>query len=300
MPMISENWAEQLEPGLRKIFDLAGKKEKDYLGLMYNVENSTKAQETNQGIGDLGLMEEWGATGNKVAYEDIKKGYTSNYIHRKYSKGTQIERELVDDEQYGEIKKRVKNLRMVEYRTIQYHAASVFNNAFNASYKGPDNVALCSASHPKAPNSSAVTSNFGAYALTQENVTTVRNNMRRWEDDKANQFLVMPDTIVVPTEGLEPALVIAGTDEKPGTTDHGINVWKGKFNVIEWPWLTDPDAWFMMDSERAKMFLNWFWRRKPGFKATEDFDTEIAKYATIARFSYGWDDFSFIYGCKPA
>lgn len=295
--LVSENWAELLLPGLRTIFDKHLKNLKDYLPVIFNVEKSNKAQEFNMGIGSLGLMEEWSKSGNQVAYEDIHKGFKATYTHKKYSKGMQIERELVDDDLYSEIKKRTRNLAQTVYYTRQYYAASVLNNAFNASYPGPDGVALCATNHPKSPNDATTWSNAGNYDLTADNVEAVRNAMMMWTDDKGNLLAINPDTLIVPPALRKPALVIADSDKEPDTAENNVNIWRGSLNVIEWPFLTNPKAWFMVDMQRMKNFLNWFDRRIATLESEKVFDTEVAKYKTVARFSFGWDDPSFVFGC---
>lgn len=298
--LISDNWAELMLPGLRKIYDIQNKTKRDYLSEIFNVENSTKQQEFNLGVGELGVMEEWQSSGAKIAYEDFSKGFKSTYTHQKYSKGIVIERELVDDDQYSEIKKRVKKLSRVTYFTTQKQAASVFNNSFNASYYGPDAKALCSATHPKMPGSSSTFSNVGTLELNAANVETTRTNMLAWTDDKGNELMIMPDTLLVPPALRKTALVLAQTKEEPDTTDHGINVWYGNLSVIEWPFLTDTNAWFFVDKERMKEGLNWFWRRKPDFGDKVEFDDEVAKYKCVGRWSFGWDTADWLYGHNPS
>lgn len=297
---ISDNWGELLLPGLRKIYDKHQKMHKDYLSLIFNVENSSKAQEFSLGVGELGTMTEWQDSGAKVDYEDFGKGFKTTFTHKKYSKGIQLERELLDDDLYAEIKKRVRKLSRVVYFTTQKHAASVFNNAFSASHTGPDAKALCATDHPKMPGSSSTYSNKGTAALDAQAVEDVRTAMLAWTDEKGNEMLVMPDTILVPPALRKKALVIAETDEEPDTTDHGVNVWKGHLNVIEWPFLTDTNAWFLCDKARMQENLTWFWRRKPDFADKMEFDDEVSKYRVIGRWSFGFDMADWIYGNNPS
>jgi len=300
MTIIADNWAVELLPGLRNHFTKQLKQGKDYIPLLFNVENSTKAQEFNQGVGELGLMEEWQSSGSKIAYEDFNIGFKSIYTHKKYSKGVVVDRDMVDDEQYGTIIKKAKKLAIVGFNTTQYHAASVFNNAASGSYLGPDSKPLCSASHPIAPGSSTVWSNLGALELTAENVETVRTAMAGWQDDKGNPIDITPDTILVPSALRKKARIIAETDDEPEQSDYATNIWAGNLRVIEWNRLTDTNGWFLIDSQREKLFLNWYWRRKLDFKDTVVFDDESAKYAVLARFSYGWDEASFLYYNNPS
>lgn len=297
MTIVSDNWAELLEPGLRSIFDKHMKQMKDYVPQLFSVETSTKAAEHILGIGSIGTMDEW--TG-RVSYEEFNKGYKKTFTHVKYSKGIQLERELVDDDQYAEIKNRVKMLARSVYFSRQQHGASVFNNAFNGTYAGADGVALCSASHPYSPSDSTVQSNTGTSALDPEAVDATRVLMTAWKDDKGNLLNINPDTIIVPPSLSKTARIIAETDEEPFTTDHGINIYKGALSVIEFPFLTDANNWFLVDMSRARECLFWFDRRKADFANETDFDTEVAKYRAIGRWSYGWCDWSFLYGHNVA
>lgn len=300
MGMISANWKELMEPNLRTIWDKSTKTHKDFVETLFKVESSKKQLETNMGIGSVGLMEQWEDSGGQVAYEEINKGFTSQYIHRKYSKGIQIERELLEDDQYREISKRVRGLSQTVYHTKQVHGASVFNNAFNTNFKGPDGKPLCAADHPLSPFNANTYKNADVLTLTADNVEKCRTEAMSWTDDKGNLIPVNLDTIIVPPSLRKSAMVIADTDGEPDTDLNNVNVWKGALNVIEYPFLTNPKAWFLMDSERAAMFLMWFNRRVPKLENGEDFDTEVAKYKTVGRWSFGWDDPSFIFGNNPA
>ncbi len=296
--LVSDNWAELLLPGLRTIFNKHMKKKRDYLPVIYNVEKSNKAQEFNLGTGGLGLMEEWNSSGRQVAYEDIHKGFKATYTHKKYSKGLEIERELLDDDLYAEIKKRTRSLSQSVYYTRQYYAALTFNQAFNDTYAGPDNKALCSTAHPLSPTDTTTWSNAADLALNADNVEKVRNYMKEWTDDKGNLLAINPDTLIVPSALRKAALVIADSDKEPDTADNNVNIWRGSLNVIEWDFLTNPKAWFMVDMERMKNFLNWYDRRIAKLEIDkQNFDTEVGKYKVVNRFSFGWDDPSFVFGC---
>lgn len=305
--LISSNWADLLDPGLRKLYDKHIGQLKDNIPALFNVEKSTKAAEYNLGFGALGTMDEWSSTGSQVSYEDIAKGYKSTYTHKKYSKGVKVERELVDDDQYGEIKKRVRNLAQSVWYTRQTQAAGVFNGAFTGvgidgrPMVGPDGLPLCSAAHPVAPSSATTYANAGVRALTADNVEATRTAMLTWQDDKGNLLAMNPDCIVVPPSLRKAALVIADSPQEPSTTNNDINIWKGSLMVIEWPFLTDTNAWFMCDKQRQSQFLNWYDRRVPSLEADRaNFDDESAAWKTVGRWSFGWDDASFIYGNNPS
>jgi len=52
----------------------------------------------------------------------------------------------------------------------------------------------------------------------------------------------------------------------------------------------------MVDSTRMKLFLEWFDRRKADFADEVDFDSEMAKYRVVGRWSFGASEWSFLYG----
>ena len=295
--MISDNWDELMLPGLRTIFNQQIKKSKDFVGELFTVEKSTKQAEFNQGIGSLGMMDEWGASKNQVSYEDVNKGYKASYVHRKYSKGLTLERELVEDDQYGEIKKRVRLLTQSVYFTRQYYGALLFNEAFNATYAGPDAVALCSASHPYSPVNAAVQSNAGTAVLNATNLETARTAMMGWKDDKGNLLVVEPDLLIVPPALRKAALVIADSTGEPDVSDNNVNIWHGSVDVVEYKFLTSSTAWFLADKTRMNAFLHWYDRRIAKLEMDrENFNSEVGAYKVVNRFSYGHDDWSFIYG----
>jgi phage major head subunit gpT-like protein len=298
--LLEKNWPELLQPDLRVVFDKHSQKYADFIGEVANAETSTKYQEINLGMGELSTMDPW--TG-QVAYEDFQKGYKVTYTAQKYSKGISIERELLEDDMYNAIKQRVQKLSYSVYFTRQTQFASVFLGAFSgagwrgSSMLGPDALPLCSAVHPAIPGSTTYINNTGVLSLTAQNLEATRTLMMQWTDDKGNLIMINPDTIVVPPSLRKIAKIIAETDEEPETTDHGVNVWHGALKVIELPFISAfSNTWFLIDSERAKLYFNWYDRRKPDFDDKVEFDSEVAKYKVVGRWSFGWDDPSWVYG----
>ncbi len=293
--MNSAQFGDFLLANLRDIFTKHLDKLPDYKGILYNVETSKKAQEFNHGLGSMGKMRPWNDTGAQVYYDTTRRGYKATYTHEKFSVGLPLERELLEDAQYPEIKGQTKAIADSVYYTIQEFVAQPFNEC--ESFLGPDSKALCATDHPLAPDNSATWSNKGSYALTPDNVETVRNLMKNWTDDRGNKLMINPNMLIVPKEYRKAAKVIADTDNEPFTTDYGVNIWKGALDVLEFDFL-DSGVWFMVDKNRMKRFLKWYDRRKPTIEkdGKEDFDSEIIKYKAVGRWSFGFDDASFIFG----
>lgn len=306
---ISEQWAELLEPGLRSIFYLTFSElaADSRVPMLFNDIPSTKAAEYFLGVGG---MSDWNAYKGAIEYDDPEQGFKTTLSHEEYVKGFKVERKLVDDDQYNIINARPRQLAMSAMRTREKHAASVFNNAFAISYVGGDSKPLCeTAGHPYSPSNPTTQTNEGTYTLTYDNIVTVRRLMREFKDDKGEIVAINPDTILVPPELEETANSIVATmgggPQKPDTMDyHARLVGQGAkvaMNVVTWDYLTDNNAWFMLDSRLAKIHLLWINRTALEFALdpTSDFRLE-ARYRGYMRYSYGWSDWRFIFGSNPS
>ena len=293
--MISENFGEFLLANLRDVFTQHIDSLPDYKQTFYNVNTSKKAQEFNHGLGSIGKMQEWNSSNGQVYYDTVRAGYKATYTMEKFSIGLPLERELFEDTQYPQVKDRTKALADSVYYTIQEFVAQPFNEC--ETFIGPDSKALCATDHPLGPNNSSTQSNKGSYALTPDNVETVRNAMKNWTDDRGNKLMINPNMLIVPKEYRKAAKIIADTDNEPYTTDYGVNVWKGALDVVEFDFL-DSGVWFMADKNRMKRFLKWYDRRKPTIEkdGKEDFDSEIIKYKAVGRWAKGYDCWSWCYG----
>jgi hypothetical protein len=294
--MIRENFNEFLLANIRETFTLHLKDLPDYKSTFYNVLTTKKAQEMNHGMGAMGKMRNWDDTNSQVYYDTVRAGYPANYVMEKFSIGLPIEREWLDDVQYEKVKDQTKTIADSVYYTIQEdHVAEPFNDC--ESFLGPDDKALCATDHPLGPDNSSTQSNKGSYALTPENVETVRNLMKAWTDDRGNKILINPNMLIVPKGYRKAAKIIADTDNEPYTNDYQVNIWKGALDVVEFDFLDD-GAWFMVDKNRMKRFLKWYDRRKPVVEndGQPDFDSEVIKYKAVGRWQKGFDHWNFLYG----
>lgn len=296
MPITREQWAE-VEGVVSEYFELGAKKKKDFNALLYNTQKSSRSQENHLGIGSIGQMAPWTGT---VSYDEFRKGFQKGYRHAKYSKGLQFEEEVFRFEEFGEIEKRSRVLLDAVYKTYQAHGVSTFNNAFDASLKGPDNVALCSASHPYSPSDNTLQSNVDTLALTMPNLKTVFNRMSMFKDDRGDLSFVMPNVLLTGIEYREEALKICGPqagDKEPFTAENDANIYKGDLTYIYHPLITGK-KWFLIDRDRMLNYLYWYNARNPMPVTDRDFNTEIMSFAVIGMFSYGWDHWDWIFGCS--
>ncbi len=118
--------------------------------------------------------------------------------------------------------------------------------------------------------------------------------MRGTTDDKGQKILVKPDTLLVNPYLEKEANILMRTSGRVSTNYNDINPYQNRLTIKVWDYLTDTQAWFVIDSGMHQ--LNFFWRVKPTFGQDESFDTDVALYKTRCRFSYGFSDFRGIWG----
>ncbi len=317
MSMISENWGNLLVPGLRKVFHtrLRARDELFKRTQVFPVDTSQRAFEDLQGIGELGTQgwNEFEKTG-RVTYDEFEPTWKTRLEHREFAQGLVIRRKLMDDNQYAAagipraITGRVEKLADSAAVHREKSAAALFTNAFTDSGQdsegfdvaGADGVGLCSTAHPASASNTATQSNEGTLALSAANLTTTALLMREFTDDRGELISVRPDTLLVPPELEELALQIVGSDRVLGNANNDININKGRYNVVSWDYLTDSNAWFVIDSVLKSEHLVWLDRTAPEFLGEGDFDTLQAKFRGYQRFSRGWDHWGWVYGQNPS
>lgn len=297
MAIQSGNYARLLEPGLRKIFFETYKEKPEQYRKFMNVLTSEKAVETDMRMGGFTMWNPKGSL-DSTEYEDPKGQGLHMYKHVTFSKGFQIEKEMVDDEQYNIIAKMPKALARAARATIESHAASVLNDAFTAKPENFNGEALISDSHALLGEPGVTTSNFiGNLALTEQNLEIAMKLAAEQVDERGLKIQVMPDTLIVPRSLEFTAEKIVKSVHLPGTDLNDINPLQGRFKVVVLDYLIDDGRWFVLDSTMNP--LNFFWRERLNFKRETDFDTDAAKFKGRMRFSYGWTDFRGILGAKP-
>jgi phage major head subunit gpT-like protein len=295
MPLTAGNFADLLKPGLKSIFDIGMSRPRPMMEMLFGVDSSTRFEEQYQGMGSQGLVPPFDGT---VPYYDFDAGYRTDIRNYEFAMGTQVERRLVDDDQYGQIRRRATSLVDSFNTSIETDAANVFINAFTdsgtnrmgASTNGADGVALLSAAHPHSPaNSGTTQANEGTLALNIDNLDSTRQAMRNFTDDKDQLLGINPNMLLVPPELERDAtqLINERAVWEPGSAQYDVNMFAGRFQLVVWDRLTDSNAWFLIDSALMKSHLIWQWRIRPEFSQAEDFDGLTAKFRGYMRYGIG-------------
>ena len=314
--MISENWANLLTPGLRMVFRtrMRAREELYKRTAIFPTDTSQRAFEDFQGVGELSTKgwDEFELTG-RVPYDAPDPWYKTRLEHREFAKGISVKRKLMDDNLYPgapiprTITQRVEILADSAALYREKSAAEVFINAFTDTgvdsagfpVAGADGVGLVSTAHPLGPSNAATQSNEFTLALTAANLQTVKLAMREFTDDTGEMIASHPDTLVIPPELEETAWQINMCPTEVGTANNTPNIQRGRWNIVVWDYLTDANAWFVLDSALKGQHLMWLDRIMPEFNAEMNKDTMIGEWVAYMRFSRGWDAWQWLSGSNP-
>lgn len=268
---------------------------------LFNVQGSLLAEEKGTGIGGFSVdaWNQYKNSGQKGSL-DLNQLYTKTYTHLEYPVKLRIEKKLLLNDQYSIINQIVRRAGISAEQKMEIDAASVLNNAFDSNYTGADAVSLCSASHPAGPSASAtLQSNTGTKALTEAAVSETRVTMMRFKDDKNNEIGLTPNELWVPPELEDKALKIVRSTNEPGTANNDANAQAGRWTVVPWQRLTGTKAWFMVDSVWRQEVVNWY-NREVVVPMLVAEDTTHLTYELKLHYSYGFDDWRWIFGHNPS
>ena len=296
MSAIRANFADELDPAVRKIFFDEYKAEQEVMPKVFNVLTSDMDSEVDSattGFGKLIQTSELGA----LDYEDPLKMYRTTYSFLKYTKGFKVSQELLEDDQNNVINQMPRALSKAVVYSTEDIAADVFNNAFSTSYTSyGDGKPLCSTAHTRVDGGSNQ-SNASATGITlgETNLETGRLAFEDALDDKGQIRNFTPDTLIMGNDLRKTAVILTESSLRPGTANNDVNIYEGVFKVIPWKYITSATSWFLLGRDHK---LNWFWRIRPEFKNDYNFDADAALYKVRIRVAAGWSDWRSVWGSK--
>jgi hypothetical protein len=294
MTLLAENFGDLLDPRFRKIFttEINEAQDQKYIDALFNQMTSTRNSERTSGIGAMGDIPSFNGT---LEYGDISQLYDKTVTFPERAYGIKIQRQLSDDDLFGIMDQRPRQMAVSVDRTRGKMGASVFLNAFTLA-DGGDGVALCSASHPYGPNDATTQSNTGTDSLTALTIEAARKvGMGSIKTNTGEMLEINYDTILCGVDNEEKAWEVINSAGKVDTDKNNRNFHQGRYKLIVWPRITGY-KWFMVDSRLAKMYLEWWDRVKPEFNRDQDFDTYVAKWSTYFRCQTNYSDWRWVYG----
>jgi len=298
MTALRASFADAMAPGFRQIFMDALKfgEKPPVNNKIYNFPTTPATQYVDDSyVTGFGLVSKKTESAS-TTYDDFYEGLDTRYTHDTYSQGYRLSKEWQEDERYGLMAKLPKATGRSMRATIETDGANVLNNGFdNTNYPGgPDSLSLFSASHLFVTGGVQKNMPSSMADLSETSWLQANIDLKDTTDDRGIMLDLKPQKLIYPNEMSYLVKKLFGSPQEYNSGNNSINpVHSESIEQIEWSYLTDTDAWFVLCDEHE---LNWFWRVMPDHYQGNDFDTDDAKFKSRARWIRGWSSPWGIYG----
>lgn len=303
MPHVRGDRAEHLAPGLNFRTFNAFREKPEIFSTLVRVQGSNSAYEEDFAETGLGPLVEKGELKRTTLDESHKLGGT-RIVHKSYALAFEISEEMIDDDKYNLMGDLSGSLGKSARWTRELLGHDPYNRAFSATkYVGRDGLALITASHPLVGGGTL--SNLLTGDLAEGTLEDAWERFQMLTDERGMFIEANPTTLVVhPTEVLNARRLLESaslntaslnTAGNPGV----INPLQGMVRIVSSPYLSDPDAWFVIADTMEVQIL--FYDRKPfDTKTWDDEDADGTIHKGKMRVGVGFRDYQFIVGSAGA
>jgi len=256
--------------------------------------SSVKDQETYPWLGAVPKMREW-------TDERVPKGLREHNFtvpNRDWEASIAVDRNAIDDEQYGQISIRVKELTVEAARFFDEliftllpegintsgSAGSLYENKAVSCYDGK---AYFATNHSEG--NSGTQSNRGSTSLAAPALQAAITAMRKFKDDEGKPSHVKPNILVTSPDLEWSALEILNSATFASTTaaTSAINTLKGRLQLVTNDYLTDTNNWYLFDTTRPVKPILLQMRKTPVFSDLTS-NTESAFMRKKMYFGVDW------------
>lgn len=265
----------------------------DMRAKVFNVESADREISQVSALNSLGDFQQLNDA-EQSPLDEASQSYNKTYRMLKYSKSIAITKEMIRDEKLSLVQKAVASLARSAHNTQQKLAFNILNGAFSSSLTPAyDGVALISASHtsPIGNQSNTLAAQSDLATTSLKEAETV---FRKTKDQRGKQLDLRPSMLVVAPDNAHNARELVMSPFLPGSANNNINS-LGKFDVIDSPFLTDVDGWFLVAAPQdhgMRVFV-----RQP-LETESDMDKRagVLYYIADYREAYGADEWRGIVG----
>jgi phage major head subunit gpT-like protein len=309
MPLTRSDTPYALLPGIQQLFmqEFAGVGTAPPSWEQYcSIVDSNKDQERYSWLGSVPKMREF------TDERKLKSLIESNYSirNRKWEDTLSIEREELEDDQYGQVRLRIQSMAQ-EARRHPGELATDTLMAGSTTGVCYDSMSYFSASHVTTGAEYQTTQgNYSTNALTGTNLKTAITAMTKFKDDRGRPMGVTPNLLKVPPDLEWTARELLESVNDPTATaatyaaSNATNTLRGKLQLEVDPYITETDWWFLFDTTHAVKPL--IYQRRTGieFQALEGassigFMQDVFAYGVRLRYAIGYGLWQYAYSGQP-
>ena len=240
------------------------------------------------------------AEGVAVQYDAMAAGFDKTYTADTYELAFRTSKEALDDEQEEVVSDAARALGASMTYTYNTDHAGLFNNGFSSTTGSPDGLVLFATNHTLISGGTEQNTLTTTADLAVSSLRDSLNDIADTTDDAGKLLHWKPKHLLVAAENQWLARELVNSPERPDTANRATNAFKeNALSVIVWPYLTDPDAFFLL-AEPQKHNVRSYWRERPNTMHDWDFETTSMKVKIRSRWIRGWSDFRGVYGSAGA
>lgn len=218
-----------------------------------------------------GAMRQW--TGERQVHNIVNDGLVVTNL--KWENTLAIERTDLEDDQYGAYSSMlIPNLARHARLLPELQVA----NVFNSNPVGYDGLSLFNAAHPKDPSGFTPGTQSNSLTATPLNATNLAIVMAAMMNfvgpdnvpmgSYGNTLLVPPSLAFIAWTLANGAFYPEAKNNAAGVFGSQDNIWKGQFNVVVSPYLTDTGVtttavWYLLDTRSPSMRCAFWQERSP-------------------------------------
>lgn len=260
---------------------------------LFSIRGSSGRRERFSSIGGIGQFQSKAETVDADT-ASISQQFQKTFLHTAYALQIPVSRELIDDEDWGFFQDLGTQLGTMAAQTMEVKAAEIFENAFTSTLS-EDGLTLCNSAHVNVDSGNSQ-DNSGTNTFGMAGIKATRTAMRKFTNYSGEKIAVNPDSLLVPVDIEEDAWEAVRSSGRPDTANRAENMYNGMFRLFVWPFLSDTNNWFMMDSRLMAMHLLWFQRTPLEVFGDGNLFSGTRKIGAYYRESHGARDWRWLYG----
>lgn len=269
----------------------------DMVPVLWNIKPPTIPQRPEERYSQVSGLPRAGQFTGSIDYSQRTQGYDVTATYAEFAQGVQIERTLVEYDQFDQMDDMAQDLADSMWRRRQFDAFRFLRNMNSVDtffYNHTEGVALASNSHTTTTGSSTTTGfdNLATAAFSAAALAAAQIQMRDFRDLQSEPILAVGTEIWVPFDLYEPAYEVVASSGKVDTAQNNRNVHQGAYKLVVFPNKVDFTSaanWALVDGRAKDAAMHWFdqvWPNGgPEFGSTEEFDTFVAKSRGYSRYT---------------
>lgn len=297
MPATTGAFSALLAPGLRKVYIDYMKKWPEEYSKIANLQTSKRAYEEDRifaGLGTFLVKKE----GEPIQYDTGQQGNAKRYTHIASALGFRVTREAFSDDQYNVIgPKMARSLAQSATDSVELQFGALWDDIFaGAVYLGFDAKPLISTTHTTVFGATQVNRPAVDVDLGVSSLRAALENLENTLDERGFPRMKRGTRLIVGSSFQWIAKELTESPQAPYTADNQKNaIFDLKLSYMVYHFQSDPNAW-ALGCPQADQDINFFWRERPIFENSDDFDTKDAKFTGYMRNSMGFGEWRGWYG----